>query len=444
VEDNTVEDLYRITDPWDGYMDEVHVLRDMYYADEIVFIPKVDFTGGVAWLLNDPYGFYPDNYAVALSRVQQSSWTYTVVHEVGHNMGCHHHIDQNYQPGPGLFYFSSGWRGTISSNNVCTVMTYEGGDYFADGVTHYRIPYFSSPDITVDGVQIGDPVLADNTYTLKLTKTAVANYRNAPEPSLSIYPSSVNFYDVVVNTTSVATVSVIGTNLSEPITYNIDGSDFNAFNITQISWNPLTGGTLSITFLPTEQKDFYATIIFSATGVPNKEVALSGKGIPASYTIFATAGENGVIMPEGEIQVISEDSVEFIFIPNFGYDIKNVMVDGISNQNAVENGSFMFSNVSENHTIHVEFYNLSVNEDLSYDVKIFSYLNFVVINNPEALHKAHSAAVEIFDITGRLVFNGNISDVKTVIPLQVSKGIYSVKLFFSDENIIMKKVLFVK
>jgi hypothetical protein len=182
VETNTVDDLYNITHPYSGYMGEVHYLRDEYYADLIVFLPKVDFTGGVAWLLNNPNG--NDYYGVSLSRVQQSSWTYTVVHEIGHNMGCHHHAEQNVQPGPGLFYYSSGWRDISMppfETKFSTIMTYEGGNYFPDGVTHPRIPYFSSPDIIFEGVPLGTEY-ADNVQTLKRTKTPVANYRKPPPP----------------------------------------------------------------------------------------------------------------------------------------------------------------------------------------------------------------------------------------------------------------------
>ena len=200
IETNTMEDLDRITDPNDGYMDEVHVLRDTYYADEIVFIPAVDFTGGVAWLLEDVNGFDPDYYAVALCRVQQSSWTYTVVHEVGHNMGCGHHADQNVQPGPGLFPYSSGWRGTTASpyNTLfSTVMTYEDGVYFSDGIYHPRIPYFSSPDIFFEGVPLGTS-LADNVQTLKRTKNAVAGYRSKPATPTTL-PYVQNFEDWAEN-----------------------------------------------------------------------------------------------------------------------------------------------------------------------------------------------------------------------------------------------------
>jgi hypothetical protein len=439
VETNTTEDLYRITDPWDGYMDEVHVLRDEYYADEIVFIPAVDFTGGVAWLLDDPNGFYPDYYAVALSRVQQSSWTYTVVHEVGHNMGCHHHIDQNFQPGPGLFYFSSGWRGIINGENLCTVMTYEAGNYFADGQNHVRIPYFSSPEIDVDGVTIGDPVTADNALTLKITKTAVANYRTPPdEPTLIINPLSLNFSNVLCGTTSASQIiNVSGASLLDDINYVISGADESSFHITPISWNPATGGQLSVTFSPTEAKDYNAIITFITSGAPEKVITLSGTGM-ITYLITATASENGTITPSGTITVNQGEEKQFNFYPNEGYEIEDVLVDDVSVPEAIINRFYVFENVENDHTIHAIFYHNSVNENIFDNVKIYSYLNHIFIQNET---NVALMSVAIFDIIGQLIHYSSLTTPKTVIPLQVANGIYYVRLSTPEGSVIVKKVI---
>ncbi|MCL2246629.1 MAG: M12 family metallo-peptidase [Lentimicrobiaceae bacterium] len=443
VEDNTIEDLYRITDPWDGYMDEVHDLRDQYYADEIVFIPKVDFTGGVAWLLDDENGFWEDYLAVALSRVQQTSWTYTAVHEVGHNMGCGHHAEQMYQAGPGLFYYSSGWRGTISGDKVCSIMTYESGSYFPDGQNHVRIPYFSSPDIFIDGVVIGDPITADNVLTLKRTKTAVSNYRTAPGPMLAVYPSSLNFNNVIINTSSLSqSISISGALLTEEITYTKGGADAEAFNIIETTWDPLVGGTFSVTFLPTEQKVYNATITFKSQGAWDKVIPLKGKGI-ATYAINATAGENGTISPVGEIILNEGESRNFTFAPHAGYQIENVLVDGASNQQAIADGYYLFNNVMDNHSIHVTFVSLSIGvNELEY-VKIFSHQNNIYIQNVKALH-ASSPTVEIWDMSGRLVYQGILTRANSVIPLQTHGGIYSVKVISQEKNALVEKVLIIR
>jgi hypothetical protein len=442
VEDDTVEDLYRITDPWDGYMDEVHDLRNQYYADEILFIPKVSFTGGVAWLLNNENGFNPDYYAVALTRVQQTSWTFTAVHEIGHNMGTHHHWAQNFQPGPGLFNYSSGWRGIINGERFCTVMTYESGSYFDDGQNHTRIPYFSSPEIDVDGVTIGDYHLEDNTLTLKRTKTAVANYRTPPLPELNVSPLLLDFENIKLGTTSTAkTIFVSGTNLTEEISYTKEGSDTASFEITQNSWNSNTGGVLRVIFSPTEEKNYEATITFKNSDVADKVVVLKGAGVRPSFNIVASAGAGGTIQPPGKNVVLQGDSLKFTFNSNSCCLIASVLVDGVIDEDAIVNGYYVFREVVKNHTIKATFKPLSVNDNISNNVIVFSYSNSVFIQNETG---EPLKSVEIFNMLGRLIYQNEISKSNVVIPLHVSDGIYYIKIISQNQQITTKKVLLLK
>ncbi|MDR0421238.1 MAG: M12 family metallo-peptidase [Prevotellaceae bacterium] len=223
TEVNTNQDLYNLTYDNDGYMDEVHDLRKQYKADLVMFIPEVDFTGGVAWLLGNyiPGDGRPD-YGFGLSRVQQTSFTYTMVHEMGHNMGCGHHWQQNYQAGPGLFSYSSGYRGQDASLNwYSTIMTYESGTYFPDGNYAPRIAFFSSPDIIHGGVNIGDATYADNVFTLRQSKHAVSRYSdyyvaglqclNVSEGSLSpAFHTDIVNYTVIVSS-GVSSITVYAT-----------------------------------------------------------------------------------------------------------------------------------------------------------------------------------------------------------------------------------------
>lgn len=179
-------DLYRLTfhagyDPWgmEGtprYMEEVHAWRDTYGADVVSLLARVEDTGGLGWQLNTEQGW--QQLAFNLNRVQQAHNTYTVIHEIGHNMGAHHHKAQNFQPGPGLYSYSGGWRWTgQDSARYCSIMTYESGSYFSDGRDHVRVPYFSSPSISYQGVATGQATDGDNARTLMNTKATVAAYR---------------------------------------------------------------------------------------------------------------------------------------------------------------------------------------------------------------------------------------------------------------------------
>jgi len=70
------------------------------------------------------------------------------------------------------------------------------------------------------------------------------------------------------------------------------------------------------------------------------------------YTITASAGDGGVISPSGAVKIIRGDSVTFNIIPNPGFSIADVMVDGAS-QGAVT--TYTFDGVKANHTIRATF-----------------------------------------------------------------------------------------
>jgi hypothetical protein len=77
--------------------------------------------------------------------------------------------------------------------------------------------------------------------------------------------------------------------------------------------------------------------------------------VTQQYTITASAGSNGNISPSGNITVNQGDSQTFTFTPNSGYEINQVLVDGVNNTAAVSSGSYTFMNVTTNHTISVTF-----------------------------------------------------------------------------------------
>lgn len=77
---------------------------------------------------------------------------------------------------------------------------------------------------------------------------------------------------------------------------------------------------------------------------------------PKEYTITASSGPNGSIDPSGEITVIEGDNQSFTMLPNSDASILDVTVDGASIGVV---SSYVFSDVTEDHTIHVTFLALS-------------------------------------------------------------------------------------
>ncbi|MDR2467019.1 MAG: cadherin-like beta sandwich domain-containing protein [Prevotellaceae bacterium] len=174
-------DLSRLRNRTDGFMDEVHNLRQLHRADMVMLVTDVSSgsVAGVGYILSNADGTPESAFAVAGARYMAD--TYTMVHELAHNMGCGHY-DANSPQRDKLFSYSAGWRGTkANGDKMATVMTYEN---MGDGQWFPRIPYFSDPNITFDGAAIG-AADRNNALTIRQTKHAVSHYSEYIDPSLS-------------------------------------------------------------------------------------------------------------------------------------------------------------------------------------------------------------------------------------------------------------------
>jgi alpha-tubulin suppressor-like RCC1 family protein len=179
---NPEQDLRNLTDGKEG-LAIVHDWRNEHGADLVALLLSLRYEyqsnvpAGVAWQLDDPGGRPSRGFSV--TDVYYGAISYTFIHELGHNLGADHHKEQNYQPGPGLYDYSAGWRwGFPTVGYYCSVMAYEDGKYFEDGRTHSRVPYFSNPGVFYPSLfPTGHAEHGDNARTLRETKHVVANYR---------------------------------------------------------------------------------------------------------------------------------------------------------------------------------------------------------------------------------------------------------------------------
>jgi len=71
-----------------------------------------------------------------------------------------------------------------------------------------------------------------------------------------------------------------------------------------------------------------------------------------AYTITASAGPGGSIVPSGDVLVEKGGSITFVITTAGAYRVSDIIVDGISRG---AGSSFIFSDVDDNHTIRVEF-----------------------------------------------------------------------------------------
>lgn len=170
--------LRRLRTAGNGYMDEVHDWRDEYNADLVSLFAKVDDLGGISYQLTTEAG--DPEYGFSLVRVKQAAddVNYTFAHEIGHNLGLGHHLEQNVEPGPGLFDYSAAWRWQGGDARwYSTVMAYTEGRYFSDGNDSTMLPYFSNPDVYHEGGPTGHYRDGDNARTVRQTGRVVAAYR---------------------------------------------------------------------------------------------------------------------------------------------------------------------------------------------------------------------------------------------------------------------------
>lgn len=184
---NDDDPIYEGTE-YNGYMQNVHDLRDQYGADVVAMFARISDTGGIGWRLGSSGG---DSYrAFNINRVQQVAENYTLIHEIGHNMGNDHsrtQMDAEANGGGGLFQYSVGFQN--ESEGFHTVMAY---DETKTGVRLTEIPYFSSPDLSYQGNALGtnDPVTPENSaMSMRQIKRSIAKYRptvvDAPQAGTS-------------------------------------------------------------------------------------------------------------------------------------------------------------------------------------------------------------------------------------------------------------------
>lgn len=182
---NINSELDRLTGKTDGYIDEIHALRDLYGADVVSMFVENDDVCGVAWLMTALSATFED-HAFNVVTWDCATGNYSFAHEIGHNMGCAH---DRANAITGLYPYSFGWR-FVTAGNITnrTIMAYAPGE---------RIPRFSNPDVLYNGVATGVRIelanSAHNALTINNSAATVANWRQSTAPCIfSIVPALTN------------------------------------------------------------------------------------------------------------------------------------------------------------------------------------------------------------------------------------------------------------
>lgn len=171
-------DLERLEGTTDTHLAAVHTLREQYGADLVALLAPDSDSGGLASTMMHPsLDFAEQGFSVSVWD-QIGAPSYTLAHEIGHNMGCLHNLEDTSDIDSGYEFksFSYGKRWISSGNGYGTVMSYD-----TEPISTYpnTIPYFSNPNVSFLGEPTGNAGTKDNAQVLNFTTAYVANFRSA-------------------------------------------------------------------------------------------------------------------------------------------------------------------------------------------------------------------------------------------------------------------------
>ena len=169
-------DLDRLKNDNDGYMDNVHTLRDQYGADLVCLLTTDSDYGGLASTMQHPsLNFASSGFNVNVWD-QLGAPNYTLAHEIGHNMGClHNREDATWDADYDYSAFCFGKRWLVGSEGYRTVMSYDS----SPAAYNNRIPHFSNPLVSYEGVATGNTGTENNAKVLSTSAPYVSNFRSA-------------------------------------------------------------------------------------------------------------------------------------------------------------------------------------------------------------------------------------------------------------------------
>ncbi len=196
--------------------------------------------------------------------------------------------------------------------------------------------------VTISKAQAGDDTLQGKTGELTISNCAAATYvfdlnELVPDSKQveggALYPGWIEFENPVVN-------------ISDDRYFTVD--DIRIDNATHTLY-------LTVNDVESQDVDELGTITLDMVS-PNFEgmtgiITIKRENLDI-YTITASAGEGGTISPEGAVEVVTGHSQDFAISADEGYEIADVVVDGVS-QGALS--TYRFEDVTANHTIEVTF-----------------------------------------------------------------------------------------
>ena len=178
-------DLSRLRGTADGFLDDVHIMRDTHKADLVTLIEdNIGGACGVAYVMSSVSASFASS---AFSVVEDDCISgYTLAHELGHNMGSMHDRSEG---GTGAFPYALGHK---EAGKFRTIMAYPCSPSCP------RINHFSNPNVSYQGSWVtgvdhttSPATSADNARAFTNALNTVANFRNSGDTTAP--PAPANF-----------------------------------------------------------------------------------------------------------------------------------------------------------------------------------------------------------------------------------------------------------
>ena len=274
-----------------------------------------------------------------------------------------------------------------------------------DGADQGAISSYLFDSVTADAtIHVIFSAIADSTYTI--TATAGEHGTITPAGDVTVnYGASQSFVIVADENYTIGEVLIDSVPLANPV------ASYTFVNVT-------ANHTIDVTFVPAEcPVPTYAW----TTDITDNSATLNWTDMEvASYTIRYKSADDTVYT---EVTGITETSYELSGLDDnmvYVWNVKSVCIADTAESNWSSQQQFRTEGTID--TTGVANYSLD-------NVKVYSYGNDIyVVNNSNVIINN----VQVYDLNGRIIYNGKAQDNPTVINVNAANGMYVVRVTTAD------------